>query len=98
MEKPMKNTIAISGATGFVGKNLTKHFDQNKTKYISITAQTSIPTRLFTCTRSPMQWVFVTRMDLTTCHNQALWGLGRISGLAPMNSLDGSCIFDRLAP
>jgi NADH dehydrogenase len=37
MEKPMKNTIAISGATGFVGKNLTKHFDQNKTKYISIT-------------------------------------------------------------
>ena len=37
MEKHVKNTIAISGATGFVGKNLTKYFDQNKTKYTSIT-------------------------------------------------------------
>lgn len=37
MNKRVKDKIAISGATGFVGRNLTKYFDRHNTKYTSIT-------------------------------------------------------------
>ena len=37
MGNSLKNIIAISGVTGFVGKNLTKYFDKNKISYLSVT-------------------------------------------------------------
>ncbi|MDP6857871.1 MAG: NAD-dependent epimerase/dehydratase family protein [Candidatus Nitrosopelagicus sp.] len=36
MSKLLKNRIAITGSTGFVGKNLTKFFDKSDTNYTSI--------------------------------------------------------------
>ena len=40
MAEFIKDKIAISGATGFVGKNLTKYLDQNNQKCVSITRTT----------------------------------------------------------
>ena len=40
MSDSLKKTIGISGATGFVGKNLREYFDQNNTSYIQITRTT----------------------------------------------------------
>jgi NADH dehydrogenase len=36
MSKLLKNIIAITGSTGFVGKNLTKFFDKTNKNYVSI--------------------------------------------------------------
>ena len=40
MSDSLKKTIGISGATGFVGKNLREYFDQNNKSYIQITRTT----------------------------------------------------------
>ena len=37
MSDSLKKIIGISGATGFVGKNLREYFDQNNTPHIQIT-------------------------------------------------------------
>ena len=39
MVKSLKNVVAISGATGFVGKNLKKHFDHENINYLQVTRQ-----------------------------------------------------------
>ncbi len=36
MSKLLKDRIAITGSTGFIGKNLTEFFDKTNTRYISI--------------------------------------------------------------
>ena len=37
MNDSLKKIIGVSGATGFVGKNLREYFDQNNTPHIQIT-------------------------------------------------------------
>ena len=40
MSDSLKKIIGVSGATGFVGKNLREYFDQNNTPHIQITRTT----------------------------------------------------------
>ena len=40
MSNSLKKIIGVSGATGFVGKNLREYFDQNNTPHIQITRTT----------------------------------------------------------